>query len=372
MTYAWAADIGERARDHERARALVLQYGWNTTAYQILNPGFDLWFSAQHEAVVGYVEAGGRRVVGGAPVCAEAALADVAAEFERDSAHWKSGVVYFGAEERLERVYANARTHASLLLGAQPVWKPSDWPAIIASHASLRGQLNRARNKGVGVELWSSDAAERNPHLKRCLKEWLATRGLPPLHFLVEPETLGNLRDRRVFVAARRGRGGGGGDPVGFLIASPIAARDGWLTEQFVRGRAAPNGTAELMIDAAVRWMADENAQYVTFGLAPLSSRAGEGEAQSFWMRVAFGWVRAHGRRFYNFEGLDKFKAKFCPERWEAVYAISNERSFSMRSLYAIGSAFTSGNPFGTVFHGMLDAARQEIRWMKKQPTRRD
>jgi phosphatidylglycerol lysyltransferase len=348
--------------DHERARALVLEYGWNTTAYQILNPGFSLWFSRAHPAVAGYVCAAGRRVVGGAPVCAAEHLAEVAAELEHDASANGESVVYFGAEARLDAVYAQSRTHASLSLGAQPAWHPADWAPIIATHASLRAQLNRARNKGVRVELWPSARAQRNPSLQRCLEDWLRTRGLPPLHFLVEPETLGELTDRRVFVAIRDDA------PVGFLIASPIPARNGWLTEQFVRGRGAPNGTAELMIDAAVRWMADDGADYVTLGLAPLSRRAGDDGPHSWWLRAGFAWLRAHGKRFYNFDGLDAFKAKFCPERWEPVYAIANEPAFSVASLYAIGAAFTEGHPVRTVLRGLGAAVRQEVQWMRNVP----
>jgi phosphatidylglycerol lysyltransferase len=344
--------------EYDRARELVLEYGWNSTAYQILNPGFELWFSRVHPAVVGYVRAGGRRVVGGAPVAADSDLRDVAEEFERDARAAGAGVVYFGAEERLEALYRGTKTHSAILLGAQPSWDPSDWAQIIATHSSLRAQLNRARNKGVSVSLLPSERAEHNPELKTLLQEWLGTRGLPPLHFLVEPETLGNLRDRRVFVATR------GEVPVGFLVASPIPARNGWLTEQFVRGRGAPNGTAELMIDSAVRWVAEQRASYVTLGLAPLSTRAGELTDQDLLIRLGFKWVRAHGKRFYNFGGLDSFKAKFAPERWEAVYAVANEGRFSIRSLYAIASAFTEGRPFSTVARGLVQAGRQEVRWM--------
>jgi len=347
--------------EYDRARELVLEYGWNSTAYQILNPGFELWFSRLHPAVVGYVRAGGRRVVGGAPVAADADLRDVAEEFERDSRAAGAGVVYFGAEERLDALYRGTKTHTAILLGAQPSWDPSDWAEIITTHSSLRAQLNRARNKGVSVSLWPSDRAERSPELKTLLQEWLGTRGLPPLHFLVEPETLGNLRDRRVFVATRDGV------PVGFLVASPIPARRGWLTEQFVRGRGAPNGTAELMIDSAVRWVAEQRADYVTLGLAPLSTRGGDLTSHSLLIQIGFKWVRAHGRRFYNFEGLDSFKAKFAPERWEAVFALANEGRFSIRSLYAIASAFTEGRPFGTVAKGLVQAAKQEARWLRRK-----
>jgi len=354
----------EFGRAHGRARELVLEYGWNSTAYQILNPGFELWFSSMHQAVVGYVRAGGRLVVGGAPVAADAALRDVAQEFERDAAKRGAGVVYFGAEGRLEDLYRATKTHSSILLGAQPSWNPASWTDIIASHSSLRAQLNRARNKGVSVELWPSERAEGSSELRELLQEWLGTRGLPPLHFLVEPETLGQLRDRRVFVATRRDI------PVGFLVASPIPARRGWLTEQFVRGHNAPNGTAEMMIDSAVRWVALQHSDYVTLGLAPLSTRGGDLTSHSLLIQIGFKWVRAYGRRFYNFEGLDSFKAKFAPERWEAVFAVANEGRFSVRSLYAIGSAFTQGRPFRTVAKGLVQAGRQEMRWIGRAGSR--
>lgn len=344
-----------------RARELVLALGWNSTAYQILNPGFTLWFSRTRPAVVGYVQAPRRRVVGGAPVCAADDLADVAAEFERDARRVGSGVVYFGAEQRLDALYAGAPTHAGILLGAQPAWNPAHWAALVRARASLRAQLNRARNKGVTVALWETRRAEHDPALARCLREWLATRGLPPLHFLVEPETLDCLSDRRIFVAER------GGTPVGFLVASPVPARGGWLTEQFVRGRGAPNGTAELMIDAAVCWMASAGAGYVTLGLAPLSRHAPVPAHETGWLRLAFAWVRAHGRRFYNFDGLDAFKAKFSPEWWEPVYAVADERRFSPLSLWAIASAFTGGHPLRTIMAGARQAAAQELRWLLRR-----
>jgi len=65
----------------------------------------------------------------------------------------------------------------------------------------LRQQFNRALNKGVRMEEWQADRANGNRDLQRVLEEWLDTRGLPPLHFLVEPETLGLLEGRRIFVA---------------------------------------------------------------------------------------------------------------------------------------------------------------------------
>ena len=336
----------------------MLAHGWNATAYQIVNPGIAHWFAARGDAVVGYTDWSGVRVAAGAPVSAPGRLAEVAAEFEGDAARAGLSVCYFGAEERLDALYRDDPGRARVLLGAQPVWDPRHWPAIVESAATIRAQLNRARNKGMTVVEWTSEHAELHPALRAILAQWLAARGLPPLHFLVEPETLSRLRDRRVFVAERHGT------PVAFLVASPVPCRRGWLVEQFVRGAGAVNGTTQLMVDAAMRGVAAGGAEYVTLGLAPLSRRAGEEEHNPMWLRGVLGWVRAHGRRFYNFDGLDAFKARLQPERWDPVFAIAAAPEFSPRFLYAIAGAFSGGSPLVTVARGLLRAAATELRWM--------
>jgi phosphatidylglycerol lysyltransferase len=344
-----------------RARALVLKYGWNATSYQIVNPGITLWFARERDAVIGYVERHLTRVVAGAPVCPPQELESTVAEFETDCASRKRRVCYFGAEERLERLLRPKRSHSLVLLGAQPSWNPAHWASIIGGKASLRAQLNRARNKGVAVAPMPGTEETELAALRRVLDEWLATRGLPPMHFLVEPETLTRLFDRRVFVARVKG------EIVAFLVASPAPARKGWLIEQFVRGRKAPNGTVELLLDDAMRTFAGEGFEYVTLGLAPLSRHGVPHETNPLWLRVLLGWVRAHGRRFYNFEGLDRFKAKFQPERWEPVYAIVNERRFSLRALYAIAAAFSDRSPLSMVVRAVWRAVRVEVTWLRRR-----
>lgn len=347
----------------DRVRSLVMRFGWNTTSYQIVNPHFSHWFSADNNAVVGFVKAGYRRVVAGAPICAKERLAEVAAEFELDAERTGERVCYFCAEARLESIYAASSRYARVLLGAQPVWNPSGWAAMVAGNKSLRAQLNRARNKAVTVEEWSSEKACRNPALVDCLREWLRSKGLPPLTFLVDPNTLAHLADRRVFVAERERK------VIGFVLLSPVPNRQGWLFEQFPhRPGTAPNGTVELMIDTAMRKIAEDGYQYATLGLSPLSARA---DIASFdnplWLRVLLAWMKKHGQRFYNFDGLDCFKSKFRPERWEPIFAISNERHFSIRTLYAVAAAFSENAPFRLAYDGLERALITEINWLKRK-----
>lgn len=349
-----------QAPDQLRARELILRYGWNSTAFQILNPGIQRWFSETEEAVIGYVTSGGFRVVAGEPVCPPDRLNEIVATFETQTRQQGLRVCYFCVQDRLVRLLSPGGSLNSMPIGAQSVWNPQEWYTIIQKKSSLRAQLARARNKDVVVRKWSTEQATNHPALARCLDEWLQTRGLPPMHFLVEPDTLGCLKYRHIHVAEQSGR------VVGFLVASPIPLRNGYLIEQVIRGSQAPNGTAELLIDAAMRCAASKESSYVTLGLSPLSRRAGIPlPLQPLWLRVLFAWTREHGRRFYNFEGLDSFKAKLMPAYWEPIYAITSEPYLSPQMIHAIAGAFSGMSPFRFVGRGLLRALKQEMIWMR-------
>ncbi len=342
----------------EKAIELVRLCGWNSTAHQILNPGISHLLSVRGDAVTGYVDFGKVRVAAGVPVCTLERLVEAMEEFEQASSLVGRRVCYFYAEERARWMAMESDRYATVQIGAQPVWRPADWKDTFDGHASLRAQRQRARNKGITVVEWDRSRATRSPLLEQCLAEWLAGRRMSELHFLVEPDTLGFLDGRRLFVAEREER------PVGFLLASPVPLRRGWLIEQVIRGKEAPNGTAELMIDAAVQAMAEDGDDFVTLGLTPLAEREVRVN-NPWWLRPLFTLARVHGRRFYNFDGLDRFKAKFRPHHWEPVYLISRERNFSFGTLLAVAGAFTGGR-LGPAFCGTLRrAVKQELRWLR-------
>ena len=341
-----------------RARDLVMRFGWNAVSYQILNPGMRWWFSKRHDAVIGFVLRDGVRVVAGAPICAENELASVLEEWEKCARKSGHKICYFAAAGRLHQLLNQKNGCSTVVLGAQPVWGAGDWQREFESNSSLRAQISRARNKGVRIEEWPAQKASGNQELAAILSQWLHSRGLPSLHFLVEPQTLDFLGDRRLFVAVRNEK------PVGFLVLAPIARRQGFLTEQFVRGKGAPNGVIEWLLFEAISKVEREGAQYLTMGLVPLSLLGGR-EENPLWLRLILALMRAHGRRFYNFDGLETFKSKFHPRSWEPIYAISNQKEFSPAMLYAVAGAFTRRPVWLALFLGFRRALRQETRWLK-------
>jgi len=338
------------------ARELVMAHGWNSTAYQILNPGIDHWFSRDTPGVVGYTRRSKVMLVAGAPICASAAMPGVAAEFEGFARSQGCRVCYVCAESRLHRLFNGSRGHSIVALGAQPAWQPENWPRLIAARNSLRAQINRARNRGVTIETIPAEHGRDDPGITAVLDEWLGGRALAPLHFLVEANALGGIAADRVLLAARRAE-----RTVAFLIASPIAARNGYLIEQIARSASAPNGTTEMLIDAAMRRFAHEGRDFVTLGLVALAvSARAEIRGNPLWIRLLMRFARAHANRLYNFQGLERFRTRMMPSRWEPIYAISNEPRFSIRTLCAIGEAFSHMPPWRTIGLGAIRAIRQE------------
>ena len=104
-----------------QARSTIRRWGWNVTSYQILNPGFSFWTDPRYDAVVGYIQQHGVRVVGGAPVCADEQLVQVMRAFENDAGQGGCGVVYFCAEDRLAEHAARDAVRVTFPIGAQPV-----------------------------------------------------------------------------------------------------------------------------------------------------------------------------------------------------------------------------------------------------------
>lgn len=345
-----------------QARDLVMKHGHNATAYQILNPGIEHWFNRAEDAVVGYVRRGSWLLVAGEPVCEPANLPDAVADFEALARAENRRVCYVCAAERMRRLLTQTGEHSAITMGAQPVWDPAEWMRVVRAQRSVRLQLNRARNKRVEIESTAPDAGARHPEILRTLAEWIGSRRMPPMHFLVEPQVLqGAVADRLLLTARARNR------IVAFLVASPVAARNGFLIEELARSPRAPNGTSELLIDAAMSHFAEAGATWVTMGLVALAG--GTIADNPLWLRGLMRIARAHANRFYNFRGLERFRTKMHPAGWEKLYAISSEKRFSPQALYAMGGAFSGISPLRAIGLAIVKGAHEEVRTLSRRLT---
>lgn len=276
------------------------------------------WFDPDEPAMVAYVDTGRAWVAAGEPIASEPSAATVAERFVQAATAHGRRVAFFASEG----VLASSPRFRRTLIGEQPVWDPQRWTEGTRGHRSMREQLRRARAKGVSIaqlsrEMLDGDAVMR-AHLEGVVESWLAARPMARMGFLVDTEPLRALEHRLLFVASRAGR------PVALLSIAPVPARGGWLFEHLLREPSAPNGTAELLVDDAMRALAERGVRWVSLGLAPLAGPV------SGWLRGA----RFLSRPFFNFRGLSAFKRKLRPDAWAPIYlAFPRERSSPLAML---------------------------------------
>ena len=204
----------------------------------------------------------------------------------------------------------------------------------------------------------SPEASGNRESLGRIRVAWLHTRCLPSLRFLADSDVLAGIDTDRVALVARQGD-----TAVAYLIASPIALRNGYLIEQVVRAPRSPNGTSELLIDAAMRHFAAAGRTYCTLGLVALARMATPMLRQNpSWLRGLMHLARRHANALYGFRGLDSFRTKMAPNRWDSISAIANEPALSFRTLLAVGEAFFGMPPWCAIGIGLVRAAARQLR----------
>jgi phosphatidylglycerol lysyltransferase len=315
-----------------RVAELVRRYGWNTTSFQVLEPGYR-YFLPDDDACVAYVDTGRAWVAAGAPLAGDDRLEAVTTAFVNAARAAGRRACFFATEQK----FAARAPLTSLLVGEQPVWDPRQWEATLRQARSLREQVRRARAKGVEVRALeaSPPAAADAPALDGAaaadvvalIRRWSRTRELAPMSFLARVEPLALLPEQRLFLAEREGA------LVGLLSVTPVWGRGGWLFQNLVRSPEAPNGTSEALVDAAMRVAADEGRTFVTLGLAPLAGQ----------VPPPLRFARRAGRALYDFEGLRAFKAKLRPGRWDPVYLSFPADSGPVRAVVDVLAAFARG-----------------------------
>jgi phosphatidylglycerol lysyltransferase len=333
--------------DGDRARALALlrRHGWNATSFQILEPGFLYWFDANANAnananadadaaCVAYIDTGRAWVAAGAPIAEPERAPKAALAFVAAAAAAGRRACFFGTEDR----FAASAPFATMRIGEQPVWDPAAWDDVLRGARSLREQVRRARAKGVAVgaldpQLLAAPAGALRASVERLVARWEAARPMPPMGFLVQMHLDSQLAERRFFTATQGGTATQDDELVGFLSMVPVYARRGWFVEDLVRLPEAPNGTAELLVDAAMRAASAEGSRYLTLGLAPLAGAVGP------WLRMA----RRTGGPLYDFRGVHAFKAKLRPQTWTPVFISYPSAQLGIATVYDALAAFARG-----------------------------
>ena len=345
----------------DAARVLLALKAWAThpTSFQILEAGNLYWFDPETPppgAVVAYHECSGYRVAAGVPIAPPEAVGPVAARFIAASQTEGFKTLFFSADDAfLEAVAAvdDAPRLDVVVIGEQPEWDPARYTTDGPKRANLRAQLHRARNKGVRVRTVTAEELTHAPgpvraEIENVLRRWLDSRRMSTMAFLVDLQPFHYAAERRYYIAEHEGRA------VGFLSAIPIYQRGGWFFEDVLRVPDAPNGTVELLIDAAMQDAKGRGEPFVTLGLAPLAGVESQAGPHRL-MRGVLRWCYEHLGALYSFQGVRAFKARFQPDVWRPQYLVSSPTPLGVGAFHAVLRAFAGG---GLVAFG-VDTARR-------------
>lgn len=284
---------------------LLSRRGREFVAFQCLASWGRLW-RGPHGGV-GHALTSAAWVAAGAPWCDEAHVAATADAFVAAARAAGRRAVFFAVEDRrgLEHLHA-------LCIGEQALFEARRWPATLAMHRRLREQLRRAGKKGVRVRRLAAEemrpGAPTRAAAEVLLAQWLRTRQLEAMSFLAAAEPFAGHEHHRYYLAE------GPAGPLSLLSLVPAPAQNGWLVEHTLRAATAPNGTTELLLDAALR---DAGADAtISLGLLPLSGPV-------VWpLRL----VRRLAAPLYHFDSLARFKRRLHPHRLEPVWLVSPSR----------------------------------------------
>lgn len=311
------------AADEQRALRLLRAHGTHPFAFRALGGGLQRWCTA--DGFVPFHDTGLAWVSAGPPVAPQQAQARMLSDFHRAGRAAGRRVRGFALQAEL----VTQAGWRGFNIGAQPEWDPRLWPGIRAGSRSLREQLRRARAKGVRVVRLAPEAALggwRAP-IERLSERWLAQRPMAPMGFVVSLDLFRCASERHYFAALQAG------ELVGVLAAAPVYAREGWFLEHLLRDPDAPNGTTELLVDAAMQSWCAQSAPFATLGLAPLSGEVG----------ATLRWVARLGKPLYHFDGVRAFKAKFCPSRWVDLQLAYPPGAAAPHALWDLLAAFAPG-----------------------------
>ncbi|MFK2931160.1 bifunctional lysylphosphatidylglycerol flippase/synthetase MprF [Dyella agri] len=180
------------------------------------------------------------------------------------------------------------------------------------SKKTLRGTINKLGRDGLRLEIVPADAvAPLLPRLKAISDAWLRDK---------------NAREKRFSLGAFDPR---------YLVRTPMALV--WQGEQIVafanlflcetREEASldlmrfvpegPSGLMDFLFVELMQWAKREGYRWFNLGMAPLAGLTSRRQAP-LWNRFG-ALVFGRGERFYNFQGLQRYKDKFDPE-WEPRY----------------------------------------------------
>lgn len=178
--------------------------------------------------------------------------------------------------------------------------------------ASLRRAINRAGRDGLSFELAPTQAVPALlDELKAVSDAWLASGGTREKRFSLGAFEPAYVASDPVAVVRLEGR------VAAFATLLATENRESAFVDLMRFQPGVHRGVMDFLIVRLIEQLKADGFGRLNLGMAPLSGLT-EGKEARLWDRIG-RLVARHGNRYYGFEGLYSFKAKFEPQ-WQPRY----------------------------------------------------
>lgn len=314
-------DIVRRSRLPDPTDALLRVhdlYGYNAHSLISIAPGAKAFTLPGVQGAIVYGEFGRVWLAAGDPLAAFDDTPGLVKAFLCSARKAHRIVAFVPATERFAQ-QAIKEGLSAIKIGAAPYFDLQTWNPRGNSAKKMRAGVNQAERAGVRIELVEVLTETFKTETTRVCLEWLKSRpAAQTFGWLLALDPFLHFERKKLFAARAGGR------LVGLLALSPIPTRNGWYLEDVLRTNDAPQGTADLLVVHALKYLKAEGVALATLGTSPLA-RDGEDNLSTKDHGVIERALRTVSRRFntfYNFEGLRTFKGKFVPSWWESEYVL--------------------------------------------------
>ena len=314
--------------DVERVRELIQSHGESTVSAYALAEDTDHFFSTNRRAVIAYRFESDVLLVIGDPIGPAEEIPALLVAFERFCREHDWQFAFYQARPEHLAQYESMGWRA-LHLGEDPIL----WTDRFTLEGSAMGEVRRAAHKlsqqGLQISIFRPDLSpfSKAPDhdallesLRRISNEWLADKPGGEKGFCMGRFDASQL-DAVLLLLAR--------DPAqgiveAFCTWTPIPARCGWALDLMRRRREAPSGAMEWLIARSVEDAREHGEGMMSLSLSALvrvETGNTSGPSVGGSEETARAFLIERLARFYDFQGLFRWKRKFMPS-FEARYLV--------------------------------------------------
>jgi phosphatidylglycerol lysyltransferase len=336
------AHRGRHRSQRERVARLLERHGDSSIGAFALEPETDYFFSSTGRAVIAYRFQSNVLLGLGDPIGPDEEIPPLLAAFETYCAEHDWGFAFF--QSRPERLSAyRERGWRAVHIGVDPVIRVDRFTLEGSAMGDVRRSRNRLEAAGIRMRMFRPDTGAFDPAREHALREqlaavsaeWLRSRRGAEKGFAMGRFDAHRLTDSWLAVAEDPTRN----RVLAFVTWEPIWARRGWALDLMRRRDDAPAGVIESLIVGCAETARERGDEILSLSLSALAKT--EADATDAGDR-ARTFLMEHLRRFYDFEGLFRWKSKFAPE-FEPRYLVYPDPMALPGIVYALARAQSPG-----------------------------